>query len=116
TNNTLADSVFTDVVPSGISFYITQQLNKNKLNLFARIDFYNPDNKFNQNNSYASGYNSTKEAFATIGLDFIAAKNVHIMPNVWYNHYHNKLTNASGNLKNDYDLEGRITLYFLFNK
>ncbi len=116
TNNTLADSVYTDVTPSGISFYITQQLSKNKLNFFARTDLYNPDNKFISGKKYASGYNSNKEMFATIGLDFIPAKNVHIMPNLWYNRYQSKLPGASGNLKSDYDLEGRITLYFLFNK
>src|SRR6185312_7514002 len=96
TNNTLADSVFTDVVPSGISFYITQQLAKNKLSFFARMDFYNPDNKFHGNEKYASGYNSTKEKFGTIGLDFVASKNVHIMPNLWYDQYQSKLTGASG--------------------
>jgi hypothetical protein len=116
TNNTLADSVYTDVVPSGISFYITQQLTKNKLNLFARLDFYNPDTEFEKGKNYAGNYNGTKEAFATIGLDFVASKNVHIMPNLWYNQYQSKLVGASGNLKSDYDLEGRITLYFLFNK
>ena len=116
TNNTLADSVYTDVTPTGISFYVTQQLTKNKLNFFARMDFYNPDNKFIGDKNYASGYNHNKETFATIGLDFVASKNVHIMPNLWYNQYRSKLAGASGNLKSDYDLEGRITLYFLFNK
>lgn len=116
TNSTLADSDYTDVVPSGISFYITQQLTKNKLNLFSRLDFYDPDAGFKKGKNYPGTYNSNKEAFATIGLDFVASKNVHIMPNLWYNHYQSKLTGASGNLKNDYDLEGRITLYFLFNR
>ena len=116
TNNTLADSVYADVVPNGISFYVTQQLTENKLSFFARVDFYNPDNKFIGDKKYSSGYNTTKEAFATIGLDFVVSKNVHIMPNLWYNQYQSKLTEASGNLKSDYDLEGRITLYFLFNK
>lgn len=112
----IADSVYTDVASSGISFYLTQQLTKDKLNFFARIDFYNPDTKYNSNNNYASGYNTTKETFATLGLDFIAYKNVHIMPNLWYGQFHSKSPGASGNFKNDYDLEGHITLYFLFNK
>jgi hypothetical protein len=116
TNNTLADSVYANVTPTGISFYVTQQLTKDKLNLFARADFYNPDDKFIGDKNYASGYNTNKETFATIGLDFVASKNVHIMPNLWYNQYQSKLVGASGNFKSDYDLEGRITLYFLFNK
>lgn len=116
TNNTLADSVYTDVAPAGISFYITQQLTKNKLNFFARMDLYNPDIKFNSNKNYVDDYNPNKETFFTIGLDFIASKNIHLMPNLWFNQYQSKLTGASANSKSDYDLEGRITLYFLFNK
>ncbi len=116
TNNTLADSVYTDVAPTGISFYVTQQLTKNKLNFFARMDLYNPDIKFNSNKNYVDDYNPNKETFFTIGLDFIASKNIHLMPNLWFNQYQSKLTGASANSKSDYDLEGRITLYFLFNK
>jgi hypothetical protein len=77
---------------------------------------YNPDSKFSADHNYIQGYNANKESFATLGLDFVPYKNVHIMPNLWYNNYSSKITGASGNLKNDYDLEGRITLYFLFNK
>ncbi len=112
----IADSVYTDVASSGISFFLTKQLTKNKLNLFARLDFYNPDTKYNSNNNYANGYNTNKETFATLGLDFIPYKNVHIMPNLWYDQFHSKSPGASGDFKNDYDLEARITLYFLFNK
>ena len=116
TNNTLADSVYTNVIPSGISFYVTQQLAKNKLNFFVRADFYNPDSEFEKGKNYTTGYNINKEIFATTGLDFVASKNVHIMPNLWYNKYQSKLSQVSEKLKSDYDLEGRITLYFLFNK
>ncbi|MEO9210347.1 MAG: hypothetical protein ABI208_04570 [Ginsengibacter sp.] len=111
----IGDSVYTDVASSGISFFLTQQLTKNKLNFFARIDFYNPDRKYNINNNYPSGYNNSNEIFATVGLDFIPYKNVHIMPNIWYDQFHSKAPGSSGNMKNDFDLEGRITLYFLFN-
>ena len=112
----IADTLFSDAQPSGISFFITQQLKKDRLNFFARFDLYDPDSKFNSNKKYIGSYNSNKESFATIGLDFIPYKNVHIMPNIWYDQFHSKLPGATGNLKNDYDLEGRITLYFLFNK
>ena len=50
----------------------TQQLTKNKLNFFARLDFYNPDAEFEKGKDYTSSYNSNKETFATIGLDFVA--------------------------------------------
>ncbi|MEO6134394.1 MAG: hypothetical protein ABIP35_04530, partial [Ginsengibacter sp.] len=112
----IGDSVYTDVASSGISFYLTQELTENKLNFFARVDFYNPDRKYNSTNNYASGYSTTKETFATLGLDFIPYKNVHIMPNLWYNQYGSKMPGVSGNLKRDYDLEARVTMYFLFNK
>lgn len=113
---TAPDTIYTKVKPSGISLYLTQQLTKDKLSFFARFDIYNPDTKFTNDKNYVKGYNSSRESFATIGLDFVPAKNVHIMPNLWYNQYHSKLRDASGNLKNDYDLAGRITLYFTFNK
>jgi hypothetical protein len=120
TNNTTylsgLDTALADVQPSGISFFLTQQLTKDKLNFFARFDVYNPDSKFNSNNKYFGSYNSNKESFATIGLDFVPYKNVHIMPNIWFDRFHSKMPDATGKLKNDYDLEGRITLYFLFNK
>ena len=120
TNNTFyiqgSDSLYADVAPSGISFYITQQLTPNKLTFFARYDIYNPDSKYVSAKSYIGGYNTTKESFATIGLDFLPYKNIHIEPNLWYNHYASKFPDASGNLKSDFDLEARLTLYFLFNK
>lgn len=112
----ISDTAFSEIQPSGISVFVTRQLTKDKLNLFARFDAYDPDSKYNQTKSYVGTYNTTKEYFATFGLDFIPYKNVHIMPNLWYDQFQSKLPNATGNLKSDYDLEGRITLYFTFNK
>lgn len=120
TNNTqyveALNSPYADVTPSGISFYVTQTVTPDKLRFFARYDIYNPDTKFDSNKEYVTGYNTTKESFGTIGLDFLPYKNVHIMPNLWYNHYASVLPGATGDLKGDYDLEARVTLYFLFNK
>lgn len=109
------DTAYSDGQSSGISFYVTQQLKKDELNLFARFDLYDPDTKFNSGNTYI-GYNTNKESFAVVGLDWIPYKNVHIMPNVWMDQFKSKLPGASGKLKSDYDLSARITLYFLFNK
>jgi hypothetical protein len=111
-----SDTAYTDAQPSGISLYVTRQITKDKLHLFARFDMYNPDSRFSNDKNYIRGYNANKESFATVGLDFIPCKNVHIMPNVWYNNYRSKIAGATGNLKSDYDLAGRITLYFIFNK
>ena len=111
----IADTGYSDLASSGISLFIRHELTKDKLSLFARFDLYDPDTKFINDKKYVNGYNDTKESFATVGLDFTPCKNIHIMPNLWYNQYHNKLNGASGSLKNDYDLVGRMTLYFLFN-
>lgn len=111
-----ADTLYSDVASSGVSLYLTHELTKDKLSIFARFDLYDPDTKFINDTKYVKGYNDTKESFATVGLDFCPYKNIHIMPNLWYNQYHSKLNDAPGSLKSDYDLIARITLYFLFNK
>jgi hypothetical protein len=110
------DTTYSNAQSSGISLFVTRQITKDKLNLFARADMYNSDSKFSSDKNYIQGYNTNKDFFATVGLYFIPYKNVHIMPNIWYNNYRSKITGARGNLKSDYDLEGRITLYFIFNK
>ncbi len=127
----------------GLSLYVHGNIIKNKLRFFARVDAINPDKNFNKNlySSYAgisspSGYNSgsfeetlsntggvasatptgditAKESFATLGLDFTPIKNIHFMPNIWYNHYSSQLTNAK---EADYDLVYRMTFYFVFGK
>lgn len=110
------DTVNTTSAPSGLSVFYTQEITPEKLNFFARIDFYNPDTKYKSNHTYLKSYSTSAQRFATIGLDFIPYKNIHVMPNIWYNHFHSKLTDVTGSLKNDHDLVGRITVYFLFNK
>lgn len=136
-----ADTINT--AAQGISTYIHGDIVKNKLRFFARFDMYNPNKKINNNlyNAYAGisspgGYNSgsyeakysntgavysvtptgditAKENFVTLGLDYTPVKNVHIMPNIWYNHYASQL--ASGT-NADYDLVYRMTFYFVFGK
>lgn len=56
---------------------------------------------------------TAKEMFITAGLDLTPAKNVHFMPNVWYNHYASQL--AAGT-QADYDIVYRMTFYFVFGK
>lgn len=108
------------VKAKGISAYIHGNIVPNKLRFFARFDAFNPDNKIN-NNTYASykgntsNYNDpvTKEEFITAGLDYMPAKNVHFMPNVWYNKYTNQ---GPQSVYNSYDLVYRITCYYVFGK
>jgi hypothetical protein len=56
---------------------------------------------------------TAKESFITAGLDFTPVKNVHFMPNIWYNHYSSQLSTGS---MADYDLVYRMTFYFVFGK
>ncbi|MEO8711423.1 MAG: hypothetical protein ABI405_04825 [Parafilimonas sp.] len=108
------------VQAKGISVFAHTALVKNKLNVFARYDAFNPDNKID-NSKYSaykgntSGYNdpNTKEQFITAGLDFTPAKNVHLMPNIWYNKYTNQ---GPENLYNGNDLVYRFTFYYVFGK
>ncbi len=116
---------------SGISFYVHGDIIKSKLRFFARFDAYNPNTKVDNNtyskyvsntgnyndNSYSKGTTATndetyKQEFITAGLDFMPAKNVHFMPNIWYNRYKTQLHDAN----TDHDLVYRITFYYIFGK
>ncbi len=104
----------------GISVFVRGIIVKDKLGYFARFDSYNPDNKtdsgvYNKYTGNTSNYNdpSTKEEFITAGLDFTPAKNVHFMPNVWYNKYTNQ---GYASKYNSYDLVYRITFYYVFGR
>ena len=137
-------------VASGISAFINGDIIKGKLRFFARYDHYMPTNKvddgkynkyvFNtgnyNDNSYfstatssagvkATGDQTYTQDFLTLGLDFMPAKNVHIMPNIWYNHYSTQLSGdlnnaVNGDLaskaKGDYDIVYRLTIYYTFGK
>lgn len=110
------DTVYADAQAEGISLFANQQISGERFRVFARVDFYNPDAAYRSNRNYLSGYKTDKEYFATLGLDYSPYKNIHIIPNIWYNQYNNKLPGANGSLKKDHDLTARITLYYLFNK
>jgi hypothetical protein len=108
-------------VQSGFSIFGHVTLIPNKLNFFARYDYYNPDTKY----KYTTSENFTNrlvpqntytETFITAGLDWTPTddKKVHIMPNIWYD----AITNGYGSdkLKSDYYLVPRITFYFIFKQ
>ena len=56
---------------------------------------------------------TAKEQFILVGLDFTPFKDVHFMPNIWYNHYASQL--STGPMA-DYDLVYRMTFWFAFGK
>ena len=114
-----------DAVAKGISFYVHGNIIPSKLRFFARYDMFNPTNKvdnttFSKLTANTGNYNDpyTKENFITAGLDFTPAKNVHFMPNIWYNAYKGQSAAAidGSKLKSDYDMVYRMTFYFVFGK
>ena len=137
-------------VASGVSAFVNGDIVKGKLRFFARYDHYIPTNQVNNDvykkyvlntgnyndNSYSSvatsstaavatGDQTYKQNFITLGLDWMPTKNVHIMPNIWYNHYSTQLSDDLNNTingdlaskaKGDYDLVYRVTVYYVFGK
>ncbi|MFH1005810.1 MAG: hypothetical protein V1781_10045 [Bacteroidota bacterium] len=104
----------TNVIAMGFGGYVRGMILKDKLIFLARYDIFNPDTKFNANNIYSDYSSYNTEIFMTAGLDYMPMKNVHIIPNVWYNSYSNRVKNISGLAKNDYDMVVRITFYYIF--
>jgi hypothetical protein len=108
------------VKAKGISAFAHAALVKDKLNVFARYDAFNPDDnldnsKYSSYKGNTSGFNdpSTKEQFITAGLDFTPVKSVHLMPNIWYNKYTNQ---GPADLYNSNDMVYRLTFYYVFGK
>ena len=130
---------------TGASFYVHGDIVKSKLRFFVRYDLYNPmkkvidNNTYNKyvantgnynDNSYTMTYNSNgtptaatatgdmtyKQTFFTLGLDYMPVKNVHLMPNVWINHYASQLSGVTGTTAGDNDTVFRLTFYYVFGK
>lgn len=122
-------------VQMGWSVFASGVVMKNKLSVFGRMDMYNPNTKFNNNNVYSGVYSGIKgsnlttatfytQTFYTAGVDWTPMSRIHIMPNIWYNGY-KSMMNTSGpggtgsdlgaRVKSDKDLVYRLTFYFIFN-
>jgi hypothetical protein len=116
-NGTISDTTTANAV--GISTYVHGNIIKDKLRFFTRFDTYNPntnydDNAFTKYTGLTSNYEpNNKEIFITAGLDFTPVKNVHFMPNIWYNRYKSEQT---GKPNTDHDLVYRATFYYVFGK
>lgn len=103
-----------------ISAFVKGSIVKDKLGFFTRMDHYNPDVSYN-NNLYTS-YNgltgsyepNNKELFFTAGLDFTPVKNVHFIPNIWYNRYTSNHSGLTGSAYRDHDLIYRLTFFYVY--
>jgi hypothetical protein len=108
-----------------ISIFAHAPLVKDKLNVFARYDGYNPDDNSDYNGADAYTINTNfssydpniKETFVTAGLDFTPAKNIHFMPNLWYIGFKDQRdpTNAAYE-PSTHLLVYRLTFFFQFGK
>ncbi len=118
---------FEDQTAQAISMYAHGRIIKNentntdKLGFFARYDIYNPDTKYHASEgTYAarvSNYDpNTKEHFFTAGLDYLPAKNIHFMPNVWLNTYTSNNGSLTGTALHSHDLVYRATFFYQFGK
>jgi hypothetical protein len=103
------------VEPQGLSAFVRGQIVPNKLGFFARFDTYTPDENYNNADTYAKGYlGGLQENFILAGLDYTPLKNVHFMPNIWIDTYHDQALNVTGRIQNDEDIVARMTVFYKF--
>ncbi|PZF71257.1 hypothetical protein DN068_18335 [Taibaiella soli] len=131
-NRLMGDNVATHALNDGkdtittkamaVSVFVRGRIYKDKLGFFARYDNYNPsgnidNSKYKEYTPLTAQYDpNTKEQFITAGIDFTPVKNVHLMPNIWYNSYKNAGPKDYGAANNDYDLVYRFTFYYIYGK
>jgi hypothetical protein len=109
---TIQDSV--NALASGVSVFVRGSIT-NKLGYILRYDYFNPDSKFNVNNIYGTAYTGIyTESFLLAGLDYTPIKNIHFMPNVWYDMYNNRYNTVNGLSKSSNDLAIRLTVHYIF--
>jgi hypothetical protein len=110
--STVKDTV--NALASGISIWARGPISK-KLSCVVRYDYYTPDTKFNATNVYPAGYTGIyTESFVLVGLDYAPVKNVHLIPNVWYDMYNNRYSDVNNLSKTSADLAYRLTVYYIF--
>jgi len=107
----------------GISIWAKGVISKDKWAWFARYDGYNPDTKIVAADAYAVNTNygsfdpTIKQTFVTGGLDYTPAKNIHFMPNVWFDQYKNNLNaTTAGYQPDNHTLVYRMTFFYTFGK
>jgi len=112
-----------------LSAYVRGKIIGDKLGFFVRFDAVNPNKNITSSNvgefskitSHAANYTDpavgsfpVHESFFTAGLDLTPIKNVHIMPNIWYDHYHSMGNPAAA--PDNHDMVYRMTFYYIYGK
>lgn len=88
----------------GVSLFVSGKVLRDKLKMFARYDYYNP------NKPTGTGFN---QHFVTAGLEFSPAPKVHISPNIWINAYEGVAIAPFVNVPNrKSDVVPRLTLFY----
>ena len=65
----------------------------------------------------ATGDPTSKETFITAGFDFMPYKDIHLEPNLWYEHYSSQLSSTmAGYGPNNQDVVWRLTFFYVFGK
>ncbi len=124
----------------GVSVFAKGRITPEKLGFFARFDNYDPTGNLSNiasdknTKSYSASTSqyepTTKEMFATFGIDYTPIKNVHIMPNIWMNTYNSGLDVTGKNSANTTyasmngnvngikgtDAVYRLTFYYIYGK
>ena len=105
---TPAGTVIDNIIVLGVGGYIRGQIIKDKLNFFIRQDIYIP------NTNTPSYLYKSEEDFSIAGFDYMPSKNIHIIPNVWYNSYYIENPALPAKSRRDYDMVPRLTVYYIF--
>lgn len=98
--NRVNDTLSVD--PLGVSAFVHGNIMDN-LGFFARYDLYDPNT-----NTKEAGY---KENLIIAGVDYMALKSVHIMPNVEINSYAAKSSTLTAHKS---DVTGRLTFFYKY--
>jgi hypothetical protein len=105
-------------VEGALTLMRDKNTNAPKFGLVARYDMYNPNSNYNANDDYITGggSNAYTENFMLFALDYQPIKQIHIMPNIWYDGFSDRANKVTDLAKSDNDVVLRITFYFLFYK
>ncbi len=116
---------------SGWSVFARGTIMPDKLNVFARVDGFNPDNNYSNTKMFTNTFvpaNTYTEMFMSFGFDWTPTKDkkVHIEPNLWYDAISYQGVAAknssgvyvgdagSGSLKSANYMIARLTVHYIF--
>ncbi|HLZ89008.1 MAG TPA: hypothetical protein VKQ52_17255 [Puia sp.] len=129
--NGIAMFVHGDIITNKLRFFArvdlynpNSKVDNSKYNAYSALGspggYMTPGYKMNFSPSTGSPVTATstgdptaKETFITAGLDFMPFKDIHLEPNLWYEHYASQLATGT---KADNDVVFRLTFFFVFGK